>query len=127
MEFEGVGGFTVRGESPSYEMTIVENPTFGCDGTYFYTLGNDLVDQVSERANNVVFIEGDKVIIDTFKGEKSISLIRDDKVYNILNTMTKESTWLSFHNGLNKLTYSAMGNADEVTVIVATTKLYEGV
>lgn len=126
-KYNGGGNCRLIGEVPVYNMTDAGTPTFGADGDYLYILGNNTAGTFSENANNVKFIEGDIVAINSYKGQKSIRLYRDNNEYNILNVMTKDSSWLTFHNGVNTFKYVALNDYEQLNVVVSTNKLYEGV
>ena len=51
------------------------------------------------------FVENDRIIIDTNKGEKSIKLIRDGLTSNIFTAMTKGSTFFQLDVGDNYFSY----------------------
>lgn len=76
---------------------------------------------------NVSMSEGDTVIINTIKGEKSVQLIHEGTSTNILSKRQTGSKWVQFIPGENEISYSADEGAESVTVSVAAVQKYEGV
>lgn len=67
-----------------------------------------------DRSNYGSFIKNDKVIIDTNKGNKSITLIRDAEEINIFPSLKKGSVFFQLDMGDNYFSYLADdGNNDE--------------
>lgn len=93
----------------------VENPTiYDSDTGQFIKL-------------NITLNEGDIVIINTNKGEKSVTLIVDGIKTNAINYFATSSTWLQLKLGLNHFTYNADSNVEFLKVTLAHNILYEGV
>lgn len=57
-------------------------------------------------------ISGDNIVIETSVGRKSITLTRDGVRYNILNCLSKDSTWFTLSKGDNIFSY-AVGSGEE--------------
>lgn len=72
-------------------------------------------------------IAGDDIIISTIKGEKSIKLIRDGAVINILNCIGKYANWFQLVNGDNVFIYTADVGADNLEFRIENRIAYEGV
>lgn len=67
---------------------------------------------------NYKFIENDKLVIDTNKGNKSIKLIRNSQEINIFNSLVKGSTFFQLSIGDNYFSYLAdNGSSDESIAI----------
>lgn len=80
-----------------------------------------------QLAINFTMQAGDKIVINTNPGQKSIKLIREGQTSNILGYMTIDSTWLLLTAGDNIFTYSADGGETALIVAFFTTLLYSGV
>lgn len=70
---------------------------------------------------------GDVIRINTQRGEKSVTLIRDGTETNILNSMTSGSHWLQLAIGTNVLTYECDVGAENLNVFLSIQKYHEGV
>lgn len=71
--------------------------------------------------------EGDTLVINTNKGEKSVRLIKSGVETNLLNKITSGSTWLQFQPGVNEISYDADEGAANLKVNVAIVQKYGGV
>lgn len=78
---------------------------------------------------NYPFVANDRIIIDTNKGEKSITLIREGVKYNIFSSMQKNSTFFQLQVGDNHFSYLIDdGSSDELVYVrFRHYKLYRGV
>lgn len=72
------------------------------------------------------FCAGDTIIINTVKGQKSVTLIRDGEKSNIINTLRAGSSWLQFESGQNLVGYSATPTSS-ISCDISIDGLYEGV
>lgn len=72
---------------------------------------------------NYVFLEGDKIIIDTNKGNKSVTLIRDATATNLFTKIKKGSTFFQLSIGDNFFSY-LVDNGDNDSAIVVVFKHY---
>lgn len=70
---------------------------------------------------------GDHIVIDTQKGQKSITLYRGSSQYNILNALDRNVDWLTLRKGENEFTYDATTGAINLQVSIQSVILYEGV
>lgn len=50
---------------------------------------------------------GDEIIINTFKGQKSLTLLRSGRKYNILNAIKRDADWFQLSKGDNVFTFTA--------------------
>ena len=75
------------------------------------------------------FQTGDKVIVNTNKGAKSITLIRGGVLSNIFSSLQQGSTFFQLMIGNNHFEYLVDGipNADDVSIIFRYYNLYRGV
>lgn len=94
---------------------------------YMYSVGGYDQYTYTEEANNIKLIENDKLVVNTNKGKKSVTLYRDGNKYNVLNSLEKGSTWLQLHRGVNGFSYSAETGLEDMQVKLITNKWYEGV
>lgn len=78
---------------------------------------------------NYNFIEDDILTINTNKGNKSITLIRNNTEYNLIPYLKKGSTFFQLDLGDNNFSYLAdNGNSDEnVNIIFTHNTIYRGV
>lgn len=69
----------------------------------------------------------DQIIIDTRQGQKSASLIRDGKTYNILKACLPVSKWIQLQTGQNIFTYSSTSDIDQVELNISFPVRYLGI
>ena len=69
----------------------------------------------------------DHIIINTNKGEKSITLIRDGISANIIGYLYPDSSWLTVGAGDNVFTYDAESGGSNLQITFTTSVLYGGV
>lgn len=73
-------------------------------------------------------LSGDEITINTNKGEKTITLLRDGVQTNIFNSIVKNSTWLQLISGQTTFTYEVSGgNLNDLYVTITHDDLFEGV
>ena len=72
-------------------------------------------------------IDGDTIIIETTVGKKSIVLIRGGVEYNILNCLSKDSTWFVLSEGDNVFSYAIGEGAEYVRFRIINKIVYSGV
>lgn len=72
-------------------------------------------------------IEGDKIILNTRTGEKSLTLVRDGVESNIINHMLRGSNWIKLQDGDNLFSYTCVQGADNLQVTITLQPIYEGV
>lgn len=75
---------------------------------------------------HVEFEVGDKIIIDTIQGEKSVRLYRNGVETNIINKMDRASTWFTLDSGDNVFTYACTFGAENLDIQFIQRNLYEG-
>lgn len=102
---------------------------YSAAGCYFNDVvylfgGGGSTDTITESPNNTKLVENDELVIDTIKGEKSVSLNRNGIKYNILNTFVNGSKWLELEHGNNTIAYASYGDNPEATL--TTKELFEG-
>ena len=70
---------------------------------------------------------GDVITIDTRRGQKSITLLRDGATSNIINAMGVNSTWFQLRTGDNVFTYGADEFPENLACEFVSTDEFEGV
>lgn len=79
------------------------------------------------------FRGGDTLTINTVKGNKSITLHRGSKTYNVLNAIDRNSKWITIQRGDNVFSVSALRwdtpslQSTDVNITITATIIYEGV
>lgn len=104
------------------------------------TIEINVLDSVSAiQLNNVVtgdtfslsynFIAGDKIVINTNKGQKSITLIRNGVLTNIFSALQQGSTFFQLVAGMNLFEFTANGVAasDDISILFRYYNEYRGV
>lgn len=72
-------------------------------------------------------IAGDDIIICTVKGEKSVTLLRSGKTYNILNCINRNTDWFELVKGDNLFAYTANFGMSNLQFKIENRLVYEGV
>lgn len=72
-------------------------------------------------------VASDDIVINTAKGEKSITLIREGVSYNILNCLDKNTDWFTLAKGDNIFAFTADSGVTNLQVRVENKVIYEGV
>lgn len=72
-------------------------------------------------------IASDDIIINTSKGEKSITLVRSGVSYNILNCLDKNTDWFSLSKGDNIFAFTAESGVTNLQFRIENKVIYEGV
>lgn len=75
--------------------------------------------------NKIIY--GDTITINTVKGKKSITLLRNGVTTNILNILGKDSDWFQLARGDNLFAYTAEYGEANVQFTVESQIIYEGV
>lgn len=73
------------------------------------------------------FQEGDIVFINTTKGQKSVTLVRGNDSYDILQCLSNYTTWFQLSKGVNKFKPFAVIGSDNMEIIYTYNVAYEGV
>ena len=79
------------------------------------------------------FRGGDTLTINTVKGNKSITLRRGSKTYNVLNAIDRNSKWITIQRGDNVFSVSALRwdtpslQSTDINITITATIIYEGV
>lgn len=76
---------------------------------------------------NYTMLADDEIIINTYKGEKSITLVRNGVSSNVMGYMAADSTWLTLQSGDNVFTYDAESGISNMQLTFTTSVLYGGV
>jgi hypothetical protein len=72
-------------------------------------------------------MSGDSITICTEKGKKSITLLRNGVITNILNCLDKDADWIAVTQGDNIMSFTADVGTENVQLEVTNDILYEGV
>lgn len=72
-------------------------------------------------------ISGDTIIINTTRGDKSITLLRDGVKTNILNCIERGSKWFTLVKGDNVFSYNAETGASNLQFYITNKIAYDGV
>lgn len=70
---------------------------------------------------------GDTITINTIKGQKSITLLRNGTTYNILNILGKDADWFQLAKGDNLFTFTADYGESNLQFKIFSQIVYEGV
>ena len=76
---------------------------------------------------NLTLAEGDIIVINTNRGNKSVKKILNAIETNMINYLESGSTWLQLKVGSNRFTYTAESNEENLRVEFESNLLYEGV
>ena len=71
--------------------------------------------------------KGDRIVINTNAGSKSIVLIREGITTNVMGYMTPDSTWLTLEAGDNVFTYECDSGSSNLQLTFTASVLYGGV
>lgn len=94
------------------------------------TVQNPLVYNVETKerfAINYTMKAGDKIVINTNKGEKSIYNYRGGEKINIINFVTKYSKWLSMHIGENIISLDCQNGSEFLQLNITHINKFQGV
>lgn len=80
-----------------------------------------------EKLTGRGLIAGDDIIINTLKGEKSITLVRSGVSYNILNCLDKNTDWFTLVKGNNIFAFTADSGVTNLQFRIENKVIYEGV
>lgn len=72
-------------------------------------------------------VASDDIVINTAKGEKSITLIREGVSYNILNCLDKNTDWFTLAKGDNIFAFTADSGVTNLQFGIENKVIYEGV
>lgn len=70
---------------------------------------------------------GDNIIINSIKGRKGITLIRDGEEINIIYSLDKQTTWLQLRNGTNVFAFTSDEGTSNIQLQIENDIIYEGV
>lgn len=71
-------------------------------------------------------VASDDIIINTLKGEKSITLVREGVSYNILNCLDKNTDWFTLVKGDNIFAFTAESGVTNLQFRIENKVIYEG-
>lgn len=91
---------------------------------------NPVIYDVFQRTHiklNFKMLVGDRIVINTNAGAKSISLIRGGTTSNVMGYMYPDSTWLTLGAGDNVFTYECESGSENLQLTFTASILYGGV
>lgn len=71
--------------------------------------------------------QGDLITVNSLKGQKSVTLLREGVTTNILSDRTEGSTWLTFVPGENELSFGADEGVANLKASLTLVQMFEGV
>lgn len=71
--------------------------------------------------------KGDDIVINTKRGEKSVTFVRSGAKTNVLNCLDRNSDWLYLVKGDNVFAFAAVKNVENLQVVIENQVLFEGV
>lgn len=80
-----------------------------------------------EKLTGKGLVASDDIVINTTKGEKSITLIREGASYNILNCLDKNTDWFTLSKGDNIFAFTAESGVTNLQFRIENQVIYEGV
>ena len=80
-----------------------------------------------EKLTGKGLVASDDIVINTTKGEKSITLVRDGASYNILNCLDKNTDWFTLSKGDNIFAFTAETGVTNLQFRIENQVIYEGV
>lgn len=80
-----------------------------------------------EKMTGSSIIAGDEITIVTYKGRKSVTLLRKGNYYNILNCIEANTEWFQLHHGDNYFAYEADDGEANLIFNITHQLIYEGV
>ena len=80
-----------------------------------------------EKLTGKGLVASDDIVINTTKGEKSITLIREGASYNILNCLDKNTDWFTLSKGDNIFAFTAETGVTNLRFRIENQVIYEGV
>lgn len=72
-------------------------------------------------------IQGDEIVISTIRNDKYVRLLRNGEVINILNAITRDSTWFRLSQGDNAFSYAAEFGLSKLMFRIENQTVYQGV
>lgn len=109
---------TIHALNPVKNITIYNSRT-----REFIKIKTDYI----EALTGVAYNAGDDIIINTKRRQKSVELLRAGITYNILNSMTRDSSWLQLQKGDNVFAYNAEEGAIELQFKIDNDVVYHGI
>lgn len=87
------------------------------------SINTDRLEQLTGKG----LVASDDIVINTAKGEKSITLVREGVSYNILNCLDKNTDWFSLSKGDNIFAFTAETGVTNLQFQIENQVIYEGV
>lgn len=80
-----------------------------------------------EKMTGSELTTGDEITVNTVKGQKEVSLLRNGKYYNILNCIDRDADWIYLTRGENVIAYTAENGMENLQMTMRNQTLYSGV
>lgn len=96
---------------------------YNTDTREVMSINTDRLEQLTGKG----LVASDDVVINTAKGEKSITLVREGVSYNILNCLDKNTDWFSLSKGDNIFAFTAETGVTNLQFRIENQIIYEGV
>ena len=80
-----------------------------------------------EKLTGKGLVASDDIVINTTKGKKSITLVREGASYNILNCLDKNTDWFTLSKGDNIFAFTAETGVTNLQFRIENQVIYEGV
>lgn len=80
-----------------------------------------------QRITGKGIVAKDDIIINTLKGHKSVTLVREGVSYNILNCLSKNADWFTLSKGDNSFAFTADSGIANLQFRIENKIVYEGV
>lgn len=102
---------------------------------YFAINNNKVILPTGLNGTNEIGIKKNDIIyINTKRGHKGITLIRNGVYYNVINSIYRDSSWFQLNKGINTIMFNvldgqgqASGNASLIEFLIENDTIYEGV
>lgn len=110
--------FTIHFNDVATNITLYESTTNSS-----ISINTDVIEDILGEA----ITAGDDIIISTIKGDKYAVIVHGGLTYNILNSLDRYPKWIQIQKGYNIFGYTADTGAENITVSIENSILYEGV
>lgn len=114
---------------PKSAVAIIENPLYAVINEPNSTMQR-LIRKLTVKLQKLTgkgVVASDDIVINTSKGDKSITLIREGVSYNILNCLDKNTDWFTLAKGDNIFAFTADSGVTNLQFRIENKVIYEGV
>ena len=103
------------------------SPTYAAPGTQPQGYQVFWLNLTAEGIYPILSPAGDSITINTRKGNKSVTLLRDGIKYNILNALDRNTSWFTLEHGDNVFAYEADEGTSNLQFKISNNIVYDGV